>query len=196
MYRYFFIYKPYGMLSQFSKETPEQSTLADLGPFPSDVYPVGRLDKDSEGLLLLTNDKALNNRLLNPKYQHRRTYWVEVEKVPDEKAIRQLCEGVTIRVNKKDYPTLPAEVRLLEEVPQLPERNPPVRFRKNIPTGWLEMTLTEGKNRQVRRMCAKVGYPTLRLVRVRIEKLMLEDLQPGESRELDKKALYSLLKLD
>jgi len=196
MYRYFLIYKPYGMLSQFSKETPEQSTLADLGPFPPDVYPVGRLDKDSEGLLLLTNDKALNNRLLNPQYKHRRTYWVEVEKVPDEKAIRQLCEGVTIRINKKDHQTLPTEAQLLPEVPNLPERNPPVRFRKNIPTGWLEITLTEGKNRQVRRMCAKVGYPTLRLVRVQIENLELEGLQPGAFREMDRTALYQLLKLE
>ena len=184
------------MLSQFSKERPEQSTLADLGPFPPDVYPVGRLDKDSEGLLLLTNDKALNNRLLNPKYRHQRTYWVEVEKIPDAKALRQLSEGVTIRINKKDYRTLPAEARLLEEVPELPERNPPVRFRKNIPTGWLEMTLVEGKNRQVRRMCAKVGYPTLRLVRVQIEQLEMGGLQPGEFREIEQSILYQLLKLE
>ncbi|GAA4470025.1 pseudouridine synthase [Nibrella saemangeumensis] len=183
-YRYFLIYKPYLMLSQFSKEG-DKPTLADLDfPFEKDIYPVGRLDSDSEGLLLLTNDKQLNHRLLNPKFRHQRTYYVQVDGQITDEAIRQLSQGVTIAVDGKPYATLPAQVLAIPE-PVLPERNPPIRYRANIPTSWVAITLQEGKNRQVRKMTAAVGFPTLRLVRWAIEKLTAEGMQPGEVRELD-----------
>jgi 23S rRNA pseudouridine2457 synthase len=182
--RYFILYKPYGYLSQFTREAAEHMVLGDLYPFPPDVYPVGRLDLDSEGLLLLTNDKSLNKKLLDPSFEHERTYWVQVEGIPDEAALEALRTGVAIRIKGKEYRTLPATVRLLEQAPPLPERDPPVRFRKNIPTSWLELTLIEGKNRQVRRMCAQVGYPVLRLVRSRIGKYKVEGMKIGEVREL------------
>jgi len=184
-YRYFLLYKPYGVLSQFTREHPSHRVLGDLYDFPKTVYPVGRLDKDSEGLLLLTDDKQLNHRLLDPRRGHKRVYWAQVEGVPEEEALKQLRSGMTIRVNKKDYRTRPAEARLLSPPPALPERDPPIRFRKNVPDSWLELTLTEGKNRQVRRMCAAAGFPVLRLVRVRIESLELGGLQPGEVREVE-----------
>jgi 23S rRNA pseudouridine2457 synthase len=194
MPRYFMLYKPFDMLSQFTKEVPEQSTLADIAfDFPKDVYPVGRLDKDSEGLLLLTNDKKLTERLLNPKYQHPRTYWVQVEKTPDKEALEQLQKGVIISVDGRDYRTLPAAVRLLDEAPALPDRNPPIRYRAAIPTAWLSLSLIEGKNRQVRKMTAKVGFPTLRLVRCQIGDLSLSDLQPAQVRELSEQEIYKVL---
>lgn len=184
--RYFLLYKPFGMLSQFSRETPEQRTLADLDfVFPKDVYPVGRLDADSEGLLLLTNDKSLNARLLNPRFEHPRTYWAQVEGIPDEAALEQLRAGVTIRIDGKSFQTRPAKVEVLTVQPELPERHPPVRFRKTVPDAWLELTLVEGKNRQVRRMCAAVGLPVLRLVRVAIGDILRGNMQPGEVREID-----------
>ena len=183
--RYFVIFKPYGMLSQFSRETPAQVTLADLAfDFPKDVYPVGRLDADSEGLLLLTNDKTWNARLLNPKNEHPRTYWAQVEGVPDGPALERLRRGVLIQINGQPVQTRPATAWLLPGVPDLPARQPPVRFRKTVPDSWLELVLTEGKNRQVRRMCAAVGCPVLRLVRVQIGQLTLEGMTPGEVREL------------
>lgn len=178
---YFLLYKPYGVLSQFTREEPHHRTLADLHDWPPGVYPVGRLDRDSEGLLLLTNDKSLTHRLLDPAFAHPRTYWVQVEGVPDTEALDALRTGVDIRIRKKTHRTRPAEVSLLEEPPPLPERDPPVRFRKTVPDRWLELTLTEGRNRQVRRMCAAVGYPVLRLVRVRIAGLALpKTMRPGE----------------
>lgn len=183
-YRYFVLYKPYGMLSQFSREAPQHNTLADLNhTFPSDVYPVGRLDKDSEGLLLLTNDKRLNQALLHPKQQHGRNYWVQVDNIPTPKALQQLEQGVTIRLNKRDYRTRPAQVQLLTGAPPVPPRNPPIRFRAQIPTAWLDLRLIEGKNRQVRRMTAAVGFPTLRLVRHRIGDVTLGNLMPGMVQE-------------
>lgn len=186
MPRYFLLYKPFGVLSQFTRETPEQKTLGDLYPFPKDVYPVGRLDQDSEGLLLLTDDKSLNKKLLDPSFEHERTYWVQVEGIPEEQSLQLLRTGVTIRIKGQDWKTRPAQVRLLEQAPPLPERDPPIRFRKNIPTTWLELTLIEGKNRQVRRMCAQVGYPVLRLVRCRIGEWKIEGMQIGAVRELKK----------
>ncbi len=191
-FRYFAIYKPFGFLSQFTKEVPTHQTLADLYDFPNDVYPVGRLDKDSEGLLIITNDKKLTHRLLDPKFEHQRTYWVQVEGIPSKKHLQELKTGVTIRINKKDYRTRPAQARILEN-PSLPERNPPIRFRKNVPDTWLELTLTEGKNRQVRRMCAKIGFPVLRLVRHSIEGLQLKDMKIGDVQEIDGKKLYQVL---
>lgn len=177
--RYIIFHKPYGVLSQFTQETPKHSTLKDYIQIP-DIYPVGRLDWDSEGLLLLTNDGQLQHRLSNPRFGHKRTYWVQVERIPDQDAINKLQTGVEIQ----DYRTRPAQIRLLSEEPVIGERTPPIRSRKNIPTAWLEMTLTEGKNRQVRRMTAAVGFPTLRLLRVTIAYLQLDSLQPGEWRDL------------
>ncbi len=186
-FRYFVFYKPYGVLSQF---TPEHghATLKEYGPFPNDVYPVGRLDVDSEGLLLLTNDNRLKHRATDPKFEHPRTYIVQVERVPDESALKKLREGVMIEGNK----TKPAAVRLLNDEPTLPDRAVPIRFRKNVPTAWLEMTLREGRNRQVRKMTAAVGHPTLRLVRVKIGSISIDGLEPGMSRPLTKKELVSL----
>lgn len=178
-YRYIIFYKPYGVLSQFTQETSKHQTLKDYIPVP-DVYPVGRLDWDSEGLLLLTNDGQLQHSLAHPRFGHERTYWVQVERIPDVDAIHKLQTGVEIQ----NYRTQPAQVRLLSAPPPLPERDPPIRFRKNVPTAWLEMTLTEGKNRQVRRMTASVGFPTLRLVRVSIAHLRLDGLHLGEWRDL------------
>jgi len=200
-YRYLLFYKPYDVLSQFtdadagngeSASTPRR-TLKDYIPVPS-VYPVGRLDRDSEGLLLLTNDGGLQHRLSHPRFAHPRTYWVQVELLPDEVALRRLRQGVTIQ----NYRTKPAVVQLLPVEPLLPPRTPPIRYRKNVPTAWLEMTIAEGKNRQVRRMTAAVGFPTLRLVRVALgvagapHQLRLEGLQPGEWRELIPKEVEHL----
>jgi 23S rRNA pseudouridine2457 synthase len=193
--RYFLVFKPYGMLSQFTREAPGQRTLADLpAVLPPSVYPVGRLDADSEGLLLLTDDKRLNARLLDPSANHPRTYWVEVEGLPGEAALDRLRHGLDIRVDGRLHRTRPAAVRRLDPPPPLPDRDPPVRFRLNVPTTWLELVLTEGKNRQVRRMGAAAGFPVLRLVRARIGRLGLGEwglgtMEPGEVRELGKEEL-------
>lgn len=179
---YLAFYKPFDVLCQFTPEPgTDKGTLAQFG-FPPDVYAVGRLDADSEGLLLLSDDARMNSRLLDPKNEHSRTYLAQVENVPSPAAIEKLETGVDI----KGHWTLPAKVVLVKEEPQLPERAKPIRFRKNIPTAWLKVTITEGKNRQVRRMTAAVGHPTLRLVRVAIGALDLESLglQPGEWRRL------------
>lgn len=195
MSRYFLVYKPFNMLSQFSKEG-DKATLQDLAfYFPRDVYPVGRLDADSEGLLLLTNDKQLNNKLLNPKFQHKRTYWIQVEGQFSEEAQATLEQGVAISVDGKSYQTLPCQVEIFNQEPNLPPRNPPIRFRQHIPTFWIAITLYEGKNRQVRKMTAAVGFPTLRLVRWAIENLTAEAMQPNEVRELSQREVYQNLKL-
>jgi 23S rRNA pseudouridine2457 synthase len=186
--RYILFYKPYGVLSQFTDDGGRQ-TLKDYIPVP-DVYPVGRLDWDSEGLVLLTDDGRLQHRLSDPQYGHPRTYWVQVERIPDERAIEQLATGVEIQ----NYQTKPARAKLLELEPQLPPRDPPIRDRQNIPTAWLELTLTEGKNRQVRRMTAAVGFPTLRLVRVSIGLLSLEGLSLGSWRDLTSAEVKGLKK--
>ena len=180
------------MLSQFSSEG-DKPTLAQLGTFSKDIYPVGRLDADSEGLLILTNDKELNHRLLNPKFKHQRTYQAQVEGAATIEAINNFTKGVTITVDGKPYHTLPALARILEVEPSVPERNPPIRYRKTIPTSWIELTLHEGKNRQVRKMTAAVGFPTLRLIRVAIEGIKLGDLQPGGVIEMNKEQIYQLL---
>jgi 23S rRNA pseudouridine2457 synthase len=177
--RYIIFHKPYGVLSQFTQESPKHITLKEYIDVP-DVYAVGRLDWDSEGLLLLTNDGQLQHRLAHPRFGHQRTYWAQVESIPDLDAINKLQSGVEIQ----DYRTRPAQVRLLLEEPSVVQRIPPIRFRKSIPTAWLEMTLTEGKNRQVRRMTAAVGFPTLRLIRISIGNIQLDDLSPGQWREL------------
>lgn len=179
------------MLSQFSKEGVHP-TLADLDfKFDKDIYPVGRLDADSEGLLLLTNDNYFKTKLLDPKYKHERTYWVQVDGEISPEACDMLSKGVDIAINGKKHKTLHAKACSMEE-PIIPERNPPIRFRKNIPTSWLSLTLHEGKNRQVRRMTAAVGFPTLRLIRAAIGAIKLGDFQdfiPGKVIELKKSEL-------
>jgi 23S rRNA pseudouridine2457 synthase len=181
------------MLSQFSREG-DKPTLADLPfDFPKDVYPVGRLDADSEGLLILTNDPSLNHRLLHPKQRHHRTYWVQVEGQLTPDACQLLQTGVTISIDGKPHRTLPAQAKIMAQPPILPDRNPPIRFRQNIPTSWLALSLHEGKNRQVRRMTAAVGFPTLRLVRWAIEDVKLHQMQPAEVVEVEKNWLFKKL---
>ena len=193
--RYFLIYKPFGTLSQFSREG-DRPTLADLEfAFPKDVYPVGRLDADSEGLLLLTNDNFLNHHLLNPRFRHQRTYYVQVEGSITPEACARLRAGVLISIDGKTHQTLPAAVEILAEEPILPERNPPIRFRKNVPTSWVSISLHEGKNRQVRRMTAAVGFPTLRLARWGMENVTITGFESGEVREVLRDWVYEQLKI-
>ncbi len=187
--RYIIFHKPYGVLSQFTPEG-KHATLKDYIEVP-DVYAVGRLDADSEGLLLLTDDGPLQHRLTDPKFRHPRTYWAQVEHIPDRAALEQLCGGVTIG----NYRTLPAQARLLETAPPLPPRQPPIRERKQIPTAWLELVLIEGKNRQVRKMTAAVGFPTLRLVRTAIGSIPLENLPLGTWRDLSPAEIAQLKKI-
>lgn len=179
MHLYYIIYKPYLVLSQFTA-TDGHACLADFFDVPKDVYPVGRLDYDSEGLLLLTNDKALNHALLNPLFKHEREYWVQVDGAISESAIAALQTGVSINIDGKTHRTWPAKASLFDAAPNVPERHPPIRFRKQIPAPWLSLVLNEGKNRQVRKMTAAVGFPTLRLIRYRIGNLNIDQLQPGD----------------
>ena len=198
-------HKPYGVLSQFTVETSGQRTLAEFG-FPKNVYPIGRLDADSEGLLLVSDEPSLNARLLHPRHAHEREYWAQVERIPTPEALRQLAQGLVIQGRQ----TLPCRAWLLDPPPvvaavrpstaegisesmtglsqlaaPLPLRDPPIRYRKNVPDCWLGLELIEGKNRQVRRMTAAIGHPTLRLVRVRIGGLRLGALPAGQWRELE-----------
>ncbi|MCI1267894.1 MAG: pseudouridine synthase [Saprospiraceae bacterium] len=177
---YFVIYKPYGYLSQFTPEKDGDLTLKDLYPFPPDVYPVGRLDKDSEGLLLLTDDVTMNHLILSPDQKWSKVYWVQLEGSITDSAINKLSTSVSIRINGKIYNTKPSIVHSINGEPNLPERFPPIRFRKSLPTSWIEITITEGKNRQIRKMCASVGFPVLRIVRVKIGKIKLNGMAPGE----------------
>lgn len=179
-------------MTQFTGEEP---TLASLGAFPPDVYPVGRLDKDSEGLLLISDDKVLNHHLLNPRFGHQRTYWAQVEGIPTPEALAQLRSGVVISIDGRDYKTKPALAKILDSLPELPERNPPIRYRASIPDTWIELTLIEGKNRQVRKMTAAVGFPTLRLVRFSMEKINIKGMKVGEIIELDEQTVYHQLGL-
>lgn len=177
--KYIAFYKPYGVLTQFTGEEGDR-TLADFN-LPKNVYAAGRLDKDSEGLLILTDDGVFNQKLTNPKSEKMKTYCVQVENIPSEESLSQMRKGLKI----KDYTTKPCQVKMIED-PGLEERVPPIRERKSIPTCWLEIRISEGKNRQVRRMTAKIGHPTLRLVRVAMGKLTLQGLKQGEWREVQK----------
>jgi 23S rRNA pseudouridine2457 synthase len=172
-------HKPYGVLSQFTPDGSPNRTLAEFG-FPKGVYPIGRLDADSEGLLLLSDEAGLNTRLLDPEHGHSRRYRAQVERIPATEALDRLAGGVSIQ----DYTTRPCRAWILDPQPEIAPRDPPIRVRKNVPDCWIELELTEGKNRQVRRMTAAIGHPTLRLLRVAIGRLELGDLAPGTWREL------------
>jgi 23S rRNA pseudouridine2457 synthase len=167
-------HKPYGVLSQFTRDGSGLPTLAEFG-FPPRVYPIGRLDADSEGLLLLSDEAALNERLLHPRHGHRRVYWAQIERIPDADALLRLAQGIRLQGRR----SLPCRAWLLDPQPELPPRDPPIRFRKRVPDCWVALELVEGKNRQVRRITAAIGHPTLRLVRVRIGELGLEKLAAG-----------------
>jgi len=171
--------KPFGVICKFSPE-PGKRTLADFIDVPH-VYPAGRLDTDSEGLLLLTDDGALQTRIADPSHKLAKVYWAQVEGTPTEAAVSALRAGVTLN----DFTTKPAGALLIDEPANLWPRDPPIRYRAKIPTAWLEVTLREGKNRQVRRMTAHVGFPTLRLVRTKIGRVSVEGLAPGTWREID-----------
>lgn len=172
--------KPYGVLCQFTdRSQPPRPTLAGFA-LPAEVYPAGRLDHDSEGLLLLTDDGPLAHRITDPRHKLAKTYWVQVEGLATDAQLQQLRAGVVLN----DGPTRPAQVACLDPPPALWPRDPPVRFRKTVPDGWLRLTIREGRNRQVRRMTAAVGLPTLRLVRAAIGAISLEDLAPGQWRTL------------
>ena len=173
-------HKPFGVLSQFTGDGSPNRTLAEFG-FPKNVYPIGRLDADSEGLLLLSDEAELNQRLLHPRNAHDREYWVQVEKIPAPAALQQLADGVTIQGRK----TLPCRAWILDPQPEIPPRDPPIRARKSVPDCWIALELVEGKNRQVRRMTAAIGHPTLRLLRVRIGGFGLGGLAAGKWLELN-----------
>ncbi|MFM7357711.1 MAG: pseudouridine synthase [Sediminibacterium sp.] len=192
MFHYYLFYKPFQVLSAFTSDDGKK-TLADFIRVPRDVYPVGRLDYDSEGLLLLTNDRSLTQKILHPAFQHPRTYLVQVEGSITGEALLELGRGVRIQTAGKFYTTQPAKVFALHPPPELPERIPPIRFRKNIPDSWVSITLTEGKNRQVRKMTAAVGFPTLRLIRIAIGELSLDNMQPGQLIEVSGNTIHRRL---
>jgi 23S rRNA pseudouridine2457 synthase len=183
------LFKPYDVLCQFS-DGGARLTLKELVPIKG-IYPAGRLDRDSEGLLLLTDDGRLAHRLTDPRFEHPKTYLVQVERIPNDDAIERLRHGVVLN----DGPTRPAAIELLAEPPALPDRSVPIRFRKNVPTAWLRVIIREGRNRQVRRMTAAVGHPTLRLVRAAVGPVSLGNLIPGEWRELTAPELAELRSL-
>lgn len=194
MNNYFIVHKPFNVLSQFSSADGKK-TLKDFFNVPSNVYPVGRLDYDSEGLLLLTDDKKLNGYLLDPSNKHEREYWVQVEGDVSTEQINILQRGVEIKVNGKMYHTQKCSAKKFSEPPEVSERNPPIRFRKSVPDSWIKIILTEGKNRQVRKMTAAAGCPTLRLIRFRIEGITLKNLLAGRMKKIPKQELYNLLKI-
>jgi len=192
MFQYFIVYKPFQVLSQFSP-LDDKKTLKDFFKVPPDVYPIGRLDYDSEGLLILSNDNSLNHRLLNPAFEHEREYWVQVDGRITNEALLFLENGVQISVDGKLFRTSKCKASLFIKEPDIPARIPPIRFRKEIPAPWISLTLKEGKNRQVRKMTAAVGFPTLRLIRQRIENITLENMQPGEMLVMSKNLIYKKL---
>lgn len=191
---YYIYHKPYKMMSQFSS-IEGNLTLADSGFPERDIYPVGRLDYESEGLLILTNDNYLIHQLTSHTNIHKRTYLVQVDGMIDEYVVNALQNGIEINLNGKLYKTKPCSARIITSPPNILERQPPVRYRADIPTSWIELTLQEGKNRQVRRMTAKAGYPTLRLIRISIEDLELGNLKSGEFISMSKSMIYQKLKI-
>lgn len=190
--RYFIVNKPYNMLSQFTKEHGK-SALCDLDKLPNDVYPVGRLDFDSEGLLLLTNDKSLNQLILNPTQEHSKTYLAQVEGVPTIDELYQFKTGLTISAKGNKHLTLPAQIEIIPQPEWIKERSEPVR--KDLTTCWLKITITEGKNRQVRKMTAAINHPTLRLIRHQIENLSVEGLDSGKFIELSRNTILKKLNI-
>lgn len=194
MSKYFIVHKPFHVLSQFTSEG-DKKTLKDFFHVPPSVYPVGRLDYDSEGLLILTDDKKINHHLLDPARMHEREYWVQVDGEITSAAIDKLQQGVPVNINGKIYQTKKCRAKKFLMPPEVSERNPPIRFRKSVRDSWLQLILTEGKNRQVRKMTAQVGFPTLRLIRYRIEKITLQGLRPGEMKMLTQAELYNLLQI-
>lgn len=191
--KYYVFNKPYNVLSQFTREAGNESIADYFYIDLKDVYPIGRLDKDSEGLLILTNDKSLNGLILSPKNHRSKTYLAQVEGEFSKEAGKLLKQGVQITVDKKKYQTLPAQVKKVNPPSYLWERNPPVRFRKDIPTSWVEVSLEEGKNRQVRKMLAAVGFPVLRLIRMSIESLDLNRILPGDVQEYHQQEFFRKL---
>jgi len=187
-------YKPYEVLSQFSESGTKKTLAHFFKNLSKDIYPVGRLDYDSEGLLILSSDKQLSHQLTDPRFGHPRTYYVQVEAAITAEALKQLSDGVIIRIEGKEYRTKKAVARLIDEGPELPERIPPIRIRKSVPTSWISLQLTEGKNRQVRRMTAAVGFPTLRLVRFSIGELNIQGMHPGDYATLDDKQIQQILR--
>lgn len=194
MNNYFITYKPFHVLCQFTSEG-DKKTLKDFFDVPRNIYPVGRLDYDSEGLIILTNDKKLNHLLLNPVHEHEREYWVQVEGLVSHEAINKLTNGITINIAGKMFQTKKCKAEKFSSPPLVYPRTPPIRFRKNLPDSWMRIILTEGKNRQVRKMTAGIGHPTLRLIRTRIESVTLAQLQPGEMKSISQQELYNLLKI-
>lgn len=187
-YKYFALHKPYGYLSQFTDKL-NRKTLSHLKNIPKEVYPIGRLDMDSEGLLLLSNDKMLVDYLLNPKKSHEKEYLAQIEGSPTEEEIIKFRKGLIIE-NKR---TLPAQIEIINS-PNLPDRIPPIRKRTSILVCWVKIVITEGRNRQVRKMTAAIGHPTLRLIRIRIKNIKLGNLKQGEIRELTKDEILNLKK--
>lgn len=194
MFRYFVVHKPYNVLSQFTSEDGKKC-LKDFFDVPRDVYPVGRLDYDSEGLLVLTNDPQVTTNLLNPGMEHQRAYWVQLEGMITPQALHSLQSGLQINVRGKQVHTQQCEATLITQPEEVAERTPPIRVRKTVPDCWIRLVITEGKNRQVRKMTAKAGFPTLRLIRYSIEKLTLGGLKPGDMKELSQAELYKLLRI-
>ena len=196
MFRYFAIHKPFGMLSQFTRDGNNES-LSDLNyEFPKDAYPIGRLDSDSEGLLLLSNDGSINKSLLDPEHGHWRSYLVQVEGSINEEACQLIRAGIIVNINGKPYKSIPCKAKPAPVPTNIAERVPPVRFRKNIPTSWMLIEMREGKNRQVRKMTAAAGFPTLRLMRVGIEGILLGDMKSGDVIEFEKADFLGKLKLN
>jgi 23S rRNA pseudouridine2457 synthase len=183
--------KPFGVLSQFTSDGSKNRALAEFG-FPKNVYPIGRLDADSEGLLLLSDEPEWNAKLLQPRHAHEREYWAQVERIPSPEQLKKLERDVMIEGRK----TLPCRAWMLEPQPSIPPRDPPIRFRKSVPDCWIALELIEGKNRQVRKMTAAIGHPTLRLLRVRIAGFWLKDLEPGKWRRLSLEECERVLTTD
>lgn len=193
--KYYVINKPFQALSQFTNED-DKKCLKDYFKVPNDVYPVGRLDYDSEGLLILTNDNHLKNHILSPKSKTQKVYYVQVENVPKRDNLNTLENGVVLNIKGKDYKTAKCKVNFLPKELEMPERNPPIRFRQSIPTKWLEFYISEGKNRQIRKMTAKINCPTLRIVRYAIGAVNLDLLAGKSILELKRAEIYALIGLD